>query len=183
VSRGQLREAGIVDLGQASAQRKKRGEADAAAGARVEQGGVSALGHVEAVLHRRDGGDRAGLFELSEVDIAQAEVADQTLFTQPGQGLEALGDGLAVRHFHPANAQVDQIETVHAQGLEVLLDGRAQTGGWQLPVTVRAEDRPHLGRDHQLGWIRVERVADQRVRPNGTVAALVESGRVDVVHA
>ena len=44
------------------------------------------------------------------------------------QDLEALGDRIAVRDFHPADAHVDEIETAHAQGLEVLLDSCAQTG-------------------------------------------------------
>ena len=78
------------------------------------------------VLHGRDGRDRPRLGEMTDVDVAEAEVADQALLAQRGERLEALGEGLTVRGFHDADAQVDQIEPVHAQRLEVLFDQAAR---------------------------------------------------------
>lgn len=71
------------------------------------------------VLHGSDRCDGASLREMTGVDVAEAEVPDQALLTQRRERLEALGEGLTVRGFHGADAQVDQVEAVHAQAIEV----------------------------------------------------------------
>ena len=80
-------------------------------------------GQVVEVLHGDHGCDGLRLGELGVRRLAQAEVADQALLLQLGQGAERLGDGLlagAVRR----QAQVDDVEGVHAEVLEVLADLR-----------------------------------------------------------
>ena len=117
------------------------------------------------------------------VDVAEGEVADQTLLAQGSEGLETLAEGFAVRDFHRADAQVHEVEAAQAQGLEVVLDGAAQSGGGALGRAAGAEDRAHLGGDDQAGRIRMEGLADESIGADAAVAAPVEGRRVDVVDA
>src|SRR6516164_209130 len=105
---------------------------------------------------------------------------DQAVLLEFGQGAELPGDGLlagAVR----GQAQVDDVEGVHAEVREVLPDLGRQVGGLQrgTPAAVRTTAGADLGHDAQVGRVRVERLPDQLVdhhRP-------VEVAGVDVGNA
>ena len=51
------------------------------------------MSHVVEVLHAHDLGDRLRLGQLGSSDVAQADVADQTLALEVGQYSHLLGDG------------------------------------------------------------------------------------------
>ena len=68
--------------------------ADALGRAPVDQGVVAPVRHVVQVLHGDDGRDGLRLGELGVRGLAEAEVADQALLLEFGQGTERLGDGL-----------------------------------------------------------------------------------------
>jgi hypothetical protein len=139
--------------------------------------------HVEVVLHRRDRRDRPRLVELLQVHVADAEVPDQALLPQRREHLEPRPERLPVVRHQTADPQVDQVQPVQAQLRQVPLHQRAEPVRARLVRrhAVGAAQRSDLGRDHQVVGVRGERPADQVV--GGDLAADVEVGRVEVVHA
>jgi hypothetical protein len=118
---------------------------------------------------------------MAGVDVAEAEVPDQALLAQRGERLEAFGERLAVRGCHRPDAQVDEIEPVHAEAGAVGFDKAAHVGRGPVVEAIGADDGPDLGRDDQVGRVGVQRLANQAVRTHRTVVADVEVGGVDVV--
>jgi hypothetical protein len=122
------------------------------------------VGEVVEVLHGDDGRDGLRLGELGVRRLAEAEVTDQALLLEFGQGTERLGDGLPAGAFGP-EPQVDGVEGVHAEVREVLLTWALRSAGScegrQLPSGAAA--RAHLGDDAQVRRVGVERLPDQLV--------------------
>src|SRR5580693_940811 len=104
-----------------AAEREERSVGDALGRAPVNQGVVVPGGHVVQVLHGDDGRDGLRLVELSRGGRAEAEVADQAVLLQFGQGAELLGQGLlALTGLR--ETQVDHVEGVQREVLEVLVN-------------------------------------------------------------
>jgi hypothetical protein len=118
---------------------------------------------------------------MAGVDVAEAEVPDQALLAQRGERLEAFGERLAVRGCHRPDAQVDEIESVHAQAVEVGFDKATHVGRGAVVEAIGADDGPDLGGDDQVGRVGVQGLANQGVRTHRTAVADVEVGGVDVV--
>jgi hypothetical protein len=74
------------------------------------------------VLRRRHRCDLARLGEVRRVDVAQAEVSDESLVAKLSEGLEPRRDGRAVWRFHCSHAQVHQVQAVQTERRQVLLD-------------------------------------------------------------
>src|SRR6202008_73394 len=115
-------------------------------------------------------------------DVAQADVADQSLALEVGQHRHLLGDGsLRGAVDRPHRAVVDDVERVQTQVAQVVVDARGQVFGrdGRRPRLVGRGESPELSDDHQLRGVWVQRLPDDLV---GDVRA-VEVGRVDMVHA
>jgi hypothetical protein len=137
---------------------------------------------MEIVLDGYDRGNRARLGEVGGINIAEAEMADQTLLAQTSEYFEAFGKRFAVWDFPKANTQVNQVKVLQAQRFEILLDGGTQIGSGSLSRTIGTHDRADLRGNDEIRWVRVESLANQGIGTDGTVAALVEGGGVDVVN-
>ena len=118
--------------------------------------------HVLHANHRRD---LLRFRELRGVNVAQADVFDQTLLLEFGQNLHRFGHRHARWFRHAAGAQVDHVERVQPQVAQVVMDGALQAlAGVDLnPGFVLAANRAHLGDDHQTFRVRVERLLDDLV--------------------
>jgi AcrR family transcriptional regulator len=166
----------------AASNRPEGHERDAVGRAEIQDRAVAAVADVEAVLDSGDGRDRAGLGELFRVDVADAEMADQSFFPQTRERLEAFGEGFAVRDGHHADSQVDEVEALETEGREVRFDEGTKIGGLCGRGALGTEDRADLGRDHEVWRIGMKSFADQNVGSHGAVTAAIEVRRVDVVH-
>ena len=102
--------------------------------------------------------------ELGVRRLAEAEVPDQALLLEFGQGAERFGDGLPAGAFGP-QPQVDGVEGVHAEVREVLLHLGLEVGGVMRgpPAAVGVAAGAHLGDDAQVCRVGVERLPDQLV--------------------
>lgn len=82
---GYVVEGGGLERAEA-AEGEERDEGDALMGEVVEEGVVYAVGEVVEVLDADDGGDGLGFGELLGGDVAKAEVLDEALLLQRGEG-------------------------------------------------------------------------------------------------
>jgi hypothetical protein len=144
----------------------------------VDERVVRPVRQVVHVLHRDDRGDRLRLGDLAGRGVADAEVPDHALPLQVDERLERLADALRDRSVGVAEPQVHEVEDVDAEGLQVVVDLRAELVGCargrpaSLPVSASAG----LGGDQQVGGVGAERLPDHLVDDAGPVGL----GRVDV---
>jgi hypothetical protein len=140
---------------------------------------------VVAVLHGDDRDDLAGLGELRTGDAAEPQMTDQPLTLQVGQGAQRLHQRHVVGNQQPvaADAQVHQLEPVHPQLPQVVLDLVAELrrlgGSREGPPLVA--DHADLGGHHQVCRVGVQRPAEQLVGHLGPVGvAGVDVGDAEV---
>ncbi len=137
----------------------------------VEQRFIRAMGQVVVVLDADDFGDRLGLDPLPVRDVAQADVADEALALEFGEGGQRFGDGGVARRVDTADPEIDDIEHLQAQIPKIIVHGRAQliAGESHVPGLVGLPARADLGDDDQIAGIRVERLADDLIGDVGAV--------------
>jgi hypothetical protein len=125
----------------------------------VEQGFGGPVGEVEQVLHRRDLDDLACLFELVDLDLRQADVADLALVLQQFQLADLVGQG----DLRVDAVELEQLDAFQAHVAQAHLRLLAQVlGPAQRPPVARARPaQARLGSDHQVVRVRVERLLDQ----------------------
>ena len=140
------------------------------------------MGQVIVVLNAHNVSDSLTLGYLGRRDVAQADVADQSLAPEVGQHRHLLGDrplfGAVDR---PHRAVVDDVECLQAQVAEVVFDTGGQVFGrdGRLPRFVGRAAGAELGDDDQLRRVWVQGLPDDLVsdvRP-------VEVGGVNMVDA
>ena len=144
--------------------REERDVGDRAVGAEFEEGVVVAVGvDGVAVLDADDRGDLLGLVEVVRADVGDAEVADQALVAQVGEGAEAVGDRVGAGLLD--DPEVDDVGLVQAELAQVFLDLGAEFGcrGRLVEVPGCVFARPYLGGDDEVVRVRRQRVPDQLV--------------------
>jgi len=122
--------------------------------------------------------------DLLRGDVADPEVANQTLLLELHESLEGLSERTRLRALSIAQAHVDQVEHLNPEGLTVLMDLLAQIlrAPGRGPATLGVAVRPHLGHDVQRPGIGVQRLPDQLVgdaRPVGVAGVDVGYPQVD----
>lgn len=95
----------------------------------VDQPGVLLIEHAQAVLHRGDRRDGAGLNQLLAGHVADPKMPDQAFVAQLGKGGEAVADRVGSRCRKASDPQIHQVEDVDAEFTQVLLDGWAELLG------------------------------------------------------
>jgi hypothetical protein len=156
-----------------AAERKERHISDAVAAEIVDQRVVVAMRDIVVVLHADDVRDGARLRDLPGRHVAEADMTDEPLALELGQGGErrldrALGRPVDVEH----EAQIDDIERVDAEVAQIVMDRARKLGGRhrKVPRRVRAAPRADLGDDDEIVGIGMERFANELI---GDVRAVV----------
>ncbi len=112
-----------------AAEREERHIGDALLAECVDQAIVVAVHQVVVVLHADYRRDALRLGNLPGGDVADAEMANQTLLLQLGQCTELWLDGAFGRRVHGAHgAQVDHIEHIQSQVAQVVVHRPLQFG-------------------------------------------------------
>ena len=143
---------------------------------------VVALDDVVVVLHANDGGEGAGLLDLCCDDVADADMADESLLLEFGEGGDLLLNGTVAWAVALAEeAHVDDVEGIEAEVAEIVVHGRDEfgRGRCRVPGALRAAPAANLGDEGEAGRIGVERFANDLV---GDVGAVVVAG-VNVIDA
>ena len=109
-----------------AAKREEGHIGDAAARQFIDQRVVVAMHEIVMVLQADDLGDAVCLLELAGGHVAQAELSDQALPLELGQGRKLFLDRALVRLENAADAQVDHVERVNPEVAEVVVDGGAR---------------------------------------------------------
>src|SRR5262249_19620189 len=120
---------------------------------------------VVQVLYGSDRGDLLGRAHLLDRDLGQTYVPDLALLLQHGQRAELVGQ----RHQRVDVVELEQVEALHAQVAQALLDAdghvvAAARGPGLYAAVQDAGHRAGPGRDHEVLGIRVQRLPDQKVR-------------------
>ena len=141
---------------------------------------------VVLVLHAGDLADQPSFCDLRGGDVAQSDVAHQTLTLQIGQHRDrrldrALGRTVVAMVVAEHRPEVHDVEHLEAEVAEVVMNRLRQLlpREGRVPGLVLAAQGADLGDDHEAFGVGVERLADQLV---GEVRA-VEVAGVDVVDA
>ncbi len=98
----------------------------------------------ELHLHRVDRGDASGLFDLSDVDVAEADRFDQTVSLQRGERADAGGE----RCPRVGRMELVEREAIHAERLAARLAcrGKMSRASVREPPSIRARQTA-FGRD------------------------------------
>ena len=148
----------------------------------VDERVVRPVREVVRVLDADDLRDPPPLGDLPGRHVAEPDPAHQTLALKIRQHGERRLDGALGRSRHVEHdAQVDDIERVHAEMAQVVVDraGEILRREGRIPRRVRSPLRTDFGDDDEIVRIGMKRLADDLV---GHVRA-VEVARIDVVHA
>jgi hypothetical protein len=127
--------------------------------AQVDQRLRLPVGDVEPVLNRHDRDDPLGLAELVLGHVGDADVPDLALVLQLGERADRLGQ----RHLPVRPVELVQRDLLEPEPPQAALARLPQV--FRAPVGVPAAragpDQAALGRDHQVVWVRVQRLGDQ----------------------
>ena len=141
---------------------------------------VSPLGYVIEILDADNLRHGLRLVELPGGDSAQADMPNQSLLLQFGERRERLFKGLIGWSGQAPEAKIDHVERIKLEIAQVVVHSvndflaRASVR----PGAIAAAARAHLGHDHQIVWVRMERHLDELI---GNVRAVKVAG-IDVVH-
>ena len=92
----------------------------------IDEGVVSPLCHVVVVLDANDLRNFLCFLELPRSDVAEADVANQSLALQLSQRRQGLLDG-SLRRLHDAtDAQIDHAEPLQTQIAQIVVNPRSQ---------------------------------------------------------
>ncbi len=130
-----------------------------------------------AILDRDDSRDACGALQLGDAEVRHADVPDLAFLLQFHQ----LAQGIFQRHARIGRVELIEVDTLEAQPLQAPFARLAQVRGvaFSLPDIAPRANQSALGRDHQAGRIRMQRLADQPLADVGAVRIR----RVDEVHA
>src|SRR5690606_27982775 len=129
------------------------------------------------ILHRDDRHDRTCALDLRDRYLGEAHVTNLAFRLKVPERSELI----LCRHGGIDPVQLIQVDAIDAKTAKTALAGSAQMIG----PAVRRPDigtralEPRLRRDHEAGWIRMQRPADEPLAHLGTVRI----GRVDEVDA
>ena len=129
-----------------------------------------------AVLHGHDRHDLLRLLEVLDAHVGQPDVADLALVAQLGQRAHRLLE----RHLRVGRVQLVEGDRVQLQAQQRLLAAALQPLGPAvgLPAPGARAREAALGRDHEVGRIRVQGLGDQPLARLGAVGVR----GVDEVH-
>ena len=84
---------------------------------------VAAVRHVVQILNADDLRNGLGLGQLARINVAETEMANESLLLQLGEYGQRFFDGPVRRPHHPANPKIDDIERVAAQISQIVMNG------------------------------------------------------------
>ena len=164
------------------AQGKERHIGDSVLRERIDQGVVAAMSKVVVVLHAGDLGHGASLLHLSSRDVAEPDMAHQSLPLQIDERFERRGDRSFRRPVRVEHGpQVNDVESLQSEVAQIVVDGTRQLvrAEGRTPRRILAAPRADLCHDDEVVLVGRQRFADQLIgdeRP-------VEVAGVDVVDA
>lgn len=167
--------------GRETAEREVRDVGNALGGEGIEELVVLAVGDVVEILDANDIGDLAGFRELRGGDVAEADVADESLLLEFGESGERGFDGAFGRSHGRADPEVCDINPIEAEVSKIVvgaIDEFLWRGGGD-PGGIGKAPEAEFCHDHEAGGVGVERLPDDLV---GDVGA-VEIAGIDVIHA
>src|SRR5262249_25099469 len=131
----------------------------------IDEGVVLALRNVVEVLDADNFGDFLSFLELRGSDVAQADVANQSLTFQLGKDSDLLLDGTFGWLGNSTDAQIHDVEAFHAEIAEIVLSAGEQilTGKCGYPRFVFTAAGTQFGYDDQVFWVRMEGFLDDLI--------------------
>ena len=140
------------------------------------------MGQIVHILHADDVADPPPFRDLGRGDVAEPDVAHQTLPLKPGQNRKRRFDRPFGRPVDPPHdPEVDDLDRIEPETAEIVVDRALELGRRHRrdPRCVLAAPGADLGDDDEIGGIGMECLADQLIGDIGTV---IVAG-VDVIDA
>ena len=148
-----------------ASEREVRHIGNALGGQIVDESVVATLGDVVEVLNADNLRDRLRLGQLPGRDRAEADMLNQTLLPEFSECGEWLFERLVFRSGESAESEIYDLECIETQVTQIVvysgndLLARACVN----PGTVGAAARTDFGHNHEIIWIRMQRLFDELI--------------------
>src|SRR5215467_10438237 len=146
----------------------------------VDESVVPTLGYVVKVLNADNLCDRPGFGQLAGRDRTKADMVNEALLLELGERRERLFERLVFRSGGSAELEIYNLERIETQVAQIVVNGAndLMSRACVNPGTVGAAARTDFGHNHEIIWVRMQRLFDELI---GDMRS-VEIAGIDVVH-